>query len=97
MRRPRNFFVGVGTAWLSWDKRTVCVFGPPWPHEGDPLYALMQSGRIARFLFTEKIDDGPAPPNAVFAEVEDDRWIPKHEFMSKFGRVHWMNDTEEKQ
>lgn len=93
-KKPKNFFVGAGATWLDWRDRTVAVFGPPFPEEKDHLFALLQTGRIAQFSFTERIEAAPGWKDVVFAEVEDDRLVSHEEFMHRFGKLTKFNGNQ---
>lgn len=79
-REPRTFTASGGLFFLDWEKRSV--FG--WsnqnegyiPCPGDYLLTPMESGKVARFRFTE-VRDHPGDSTSFGGTVEDDRYLPE--------------------
>lgn len=61
---------GLNCAWLNWDQRRVSGFTRPRPVVGDVLFAKMESGRTALFVFVE-VDHMHDVHDQYFATVKE--------------------------
>lgn len=61
---------GNSIFFMSWEDRVVAGFLSEIPEKGDILRCKMETGKIARFEFTE-VDRMSNPPDQFFATVKD--------------------------
>ncbi len=65
---------GNSVNWMKWEDRTVYGFLSNPPKKGDILWAEMESGKIASFVF-EKVDVPYDPEDQFFGTVSDAEYI----------------------
>lgn len=72
--------------WFDWERRRVVGWKQERPKVGDYLYAQMQSGKWAKFRYTE-VDLKWDPPDMFFGTVKDIGYCTEQEALADDGTV----------